>query len=110
MLSETFYLVRSKQNGQYLVARPHRAEANSAASNTPEKADPGFLLMFKEYADALSYLNTHGKDVVDQFGVESLAGTQIGTMLKRWGFSGVGIVQDPLLPRVEFLQHDPNRF
>jgi hypothetical protein len=38
--------------------------------------------------------------------VESIPGPQVGSLLKRWGFAGVGIVNDPLLPKVEFLQHD----
>jgi len=57
--------------------------------------------MFREHFDALSYLNTHGSDLADRFGVESVPGSQVG-LLKRWGFTGVGIVQDPLLPKIEF--------
>ena len=61
--------------------------------------------MFREHFDALSYLNTHGSDVADRFGVESVPGTQVGSLLKRWGFTGVGVVQDPWLPKIEFLTH-----
>jgi hypothetical protein len=93
MLSQVFYLIRSKTDGQYLVARPN-ADAES----------PGYLLMFKEHYDALSYINTHGAEVADRFAVESIAGTQLGNLIKRWGFVGMGLVQDPLLPRVEFLR------
>lgn len=100
MLSQTFYLVRSKLDGSYLVAHPKP----SAQPDQPS-ADPGFLLMFREHFDALSYLNTHGAEVADRFAVETLPGTQLETLLKRWGFAGVGIVQDPLLPRVEFLSY-----
>lgn len=101
MLSQTFYLVRSKLDGSYLVAHP---KPQSAKPDSPA-ADPGFLLMFREHFDALSYLNTHGAGVADRFAVESIPGTQLETLLKRWGFSGIGMVQDPLLPRVEFLSY-----
>ncbi|HEY9622548.1 MAG TPA: hypothetical protein V6C78_19470 [Crinalium sp.] len=101
MLSQIFYLVRSKTDGQYLVARPR---SNAPSSNERDKPDPGFLLMFREHADALSYLNTHGSGVADRFAVESLPGTQLSNLMKRWGFKGVGIVQDPLVPSIEFLQ------
>ncbi|BAZ52477.1 hypothetical protein NIES4103_51380 [Nostoc sp. NIES-4103] len=93
MLSEVYYLVRSKTDGRYLTARPS-AEAS------------GYLLLFRENFDALSYLNTHAPDVANRFAVESIPGTQLGSLLKRWGFGGVGIVSDPLLPKVEFLEHN----
>lgn len=92
MLSEVYYLVRSQSDGRYLTARPN-AEAS------------GYLLLFRENYDALSYLNTHAAEVANRFAVESIPGTQVGNLVKRWGFSGVGIVTDPLLPKVEFLQH-----
>ncbi|MFN6564857.1 MAG: hypothetical protein RMY28_034365 [Nostoc sp. ChiSLP01] len=92
MLSEVYYLVRSKSDGRYLTARP-----NGDAS--------GYLLLFRENFDALSYLNTHAAEVANRFAIESIPGTQLGSLLKRWGFTGVGIVSDPLLPKVEFLQH-----
>lgn len=105
MLSEVFYLVRSRIDGQYLVARP-RPQAD--VSEESPQSNSGYLLMFKEHFDALSYLNTHGADVANQFSVESMTGNQLGNLMKRWGFTGVGIVQDPLLPRIEFLRHDTN--
>ncbi|NMF64855.1 hypothetical protein DP113_32250 [Brasilonema octagenarum UFV-E1] len=92
MFSEVYYLVRSKANGDYLTARSDR-KAN------------GYLLLFRENFDALSYLNTHAGELANRFAVESVAGSQIGPLLKRWGFSGVGIVSDPLLPKIEFLSH-----
>ena len=58
--------------------------------------------MFGEQFDALSYLNTHGADVAERFAVESVPGNQIKNLIQRWGFTGVGIVQDPLIPTVEF--------
>lgn len=96
-MSQIYYLIRSRADGRYLVAHPR-------VGNEP-KLQAGYLLMFREDFDALSYLNTHGADVADQFAVESVAGSQIASLLQRWGFVGVGIVQDPLLPRVEFLTH-----
>ncbi|MUL37444.1 hypothetical protein [Gloeocapsopsis dulcis] len=93
-MSQIYYLIRSRADGRYLVAHPR---VTSGTENN------GYLLMFREDFDALSYLNTHGADVADQFAVESVAGSQIGSLLQRWSFVGVGIVQDPLLPKVEFL-------
>jgi hypothetical protein len=94
MFSETYYLIRTKRDGQYLVARPRIAS---------ESAGAGFLLLFKEQSDAMIYLNTHAAELAQQFGIESVPGSQLKAMAKRWGFQGFGIVQDPLLPRVEFL-------
>lgn len=96
MFSQVYYLVRSRADGRYLVAHPNTDAEPSKSS---------YLLMFREHFDALSYLNTHGSDLADRFGVESVPGSQVGGLLKRWGFTGVGIVQDPLLPKIEFLTH-----
>ena len=93
MLSQVYYLVRSKANGSYLLAH---------LNSDIETSNSGYLLMFREHFDALSYINTHAGDVAERFGVESIPSTQVGNLLKRWGFSGVGIVQDPLLPKIEF--------
>ncbi len=98
MLSDIFYLIRSRADGQYLVARPRVAADPDAPPNS------GFLLMFQEHADALSYLNTHGAGVADQFAVESIPGSQLKPLMGRWGFMGVGMVRDPLLPTIDFLQ------
>ncbi|MBW4652896.1 MAG: hypothetical protein KME20_07710 [Kaiparowitsia implicata GSE-PSE-MK54-09C] len=97
MISQVYYLVRSRQDGQYLVARPRPPASASESEPT------AFLLLFNEHADALSYLNTHAAQVSDEFVVESMAATQLKGMLKRWGFGGVGVVNDPLIPQVEFL-------
>ncbi|MGB3264018.1 MAG: hypothetical protein WBA89_08660 [Microcoleus sp.] len=91
MLSQVFYLLRSRADGKYISACPN---PDSAVS---------FLLMFREDYDALSYLNAHAADVADRFGVESISGSQVKKLLERWGFNGVGVVQDPLLPNIEFL-------
>lgn len=101
MFAQVYYLIRSRTDGQYLAARPHATEPSSRGQKPAE----GYLLLFNEHFDALSYLNTHAKDVSDRFSVESLSGSQLSNLIKRWGFVGVGIVQDPLLPRVEFLSH-----
>ncbi len=42
-------------------------------------------------------------EVANRFTVESISGTQVGNLVKRWGFTGVGIVSDPLLPKVDFM-------
>ncbi|MCU0526829.1 MAG: hypothetical protein MUF72_18630 [Elainella sp. Prado103] len=99
MISDLFYLIRSKADGQYLVARPK-------TSTNPDQPDPGFLLIFREYADALSYLNAHASHLSDRFGVESLPGSQLKSLMDRWGFRGVGMVEDPLVPQVEFMLKD----
>jgi hypothetical protein len=91
MYSEIFYLIRSKLDGKYLVAHPKT------------KDGMGYLILFKEHFDALSYLNKYAEDVRDRFSVESLPGSQLKSLVKRWEFEGVGIVQDPHLPRIEFL-------
>jgi hypothetical protein len=103
-MSQVFYLVRSRVDGQYLVAHP-RPRANSPSQEQSGQNDSGYLLMFQEHFDALSYLNTHGAAVADRFAVESIPNTQLSGLLKRWGFIGIGVVKDPLLPQIEFLSH-----
>ena len=60
--------------------------------------------MFKEDYDALSYVNTHAPDVASRFAVESVTGTQLKNQLQRWGFAGVGLVQEPLEPKIQFFK------
>ncbi|MEM9925425.1 MAG: hypothetical protein AAF915_17005 [Cyanobacteria bacterium P01_D01_bin.50] len=91
MLSEIYYLIRSKADGRYLAARPNEDDAST------------FVLVFRENFDALSYLNTHASDLADRLGVESVSGTQLKTVLQKWSFNGLGMVTDPLLPTIEFL-------
>lgn len=98
MYAQVYYLVRSRADGAYLAAH-----LNADRPTEPGKTDPGYLLIFKEHFEALSYLNTHGAAVRDRFSVESVPGGQLEAVLTRWNFNGVGIVQDPLLPKVEFL-------
>ncbi|MBZ8182471.1 hypothetical protein [Oscillatoria salina] len=95
MLSQIHYLIRSQTDGKYLAAQLHDENSPSA----------GYLLMFKEHFDALSYLNTHAGDIADRFAVESISGTQLKNLLQRWGFSGIGLVEDPLVPQIEFLKY-----
>lgn len=99
MFSQSYYLIRSRADGSYLAAHPHIHEKTKANQQTSSS----FLLLFSEHFDALSYLNTHAADVVDRFTVEPISGTQIDSLLKRWSFTGIAVVQDPLIPRVEFL-------
>lgn len=95
MLTQTYYLVRSRADGQYLVARLQQP--------TPDTVDPGYVLLFREHFEALTYLNTHGRDIADRFAVESIPGTQVESLMKRWNFTGIGVVEDPIPPKVEFL-------
>lgn len=99
MFSQAYYLIRSRADGSYLVAHPHKGKNASEE----QRADPSFLLLFREHFDALTYLNTHASGVADRFTVESIPGTQIDTILRRWSFTGIGVVQDPLIPTIEFL-------
>ncbi|NEQ25240.1 MAG: hypothetical protein F6K28_40450 [Microcoleus sp. SIO2G3] len=96
MFTQIYYLILSRADGRYLVAQPDASSSDAGAS---------YLLMFRERFDALSYLNAHGSDVADRFAVESVSGSQLKGLLQRWGFTGVGIVQDPLVPQIEFLEH-----
>ena len=94
MLSQVYYIIRQRAVSHYLTAHPNPDIDSSG---------PGYLLVFCEYSDALGYLNTHSSNTAARWTVESVPGTQLGNLLKRWNFSGVGIVRDPLLPEVEFL-------
>ncbi len=94
MLSQLHYIIRSKTDGKYLVARINKGE---------DEAPVSYLLVFPENFEALSYLNTHSSEVSDRFIVESISGTQLKAILQRWGFQGIGLVKDPLIPRIEFL-------
>lgn len=97
MLSEVYYLIRSRSDGSYLAAYPNQDDREA---RLPQN---GYVLMFREHFDALSYLNKHAAGLSDRFTVESLPGTQIESVLKRWNFKGLGMVEEPLLPRVEFM-------
>lgn len=94
MSDQVYYAIRSKTDGSYLVAHPRASDSQFA-----------YLLLFSEDYDALSYLNTHAQAVSSKFGVELISTTQLSELKRRWGFTGIGIVQDPLLPRIEFLSY-----
>ena len=91
MFSQVFYLLRSKVDGRYVTAHPN--------PDSPQ----GYLLLFSEHFDALSYLNKHASQIADQFSVESIPGSQLKGVLQRWGFTGIGLIKDPILPRIEFM-------
>ena len=102
MFSQVYYLLRSKIDGQYLVARP-RSESTETSES---EQTGGFLMLFSADHDALSYLNTHGPEVADRFSLETIPGGRLGQLMERWGFDGVGVVTDPLLPQVDFLRRE----
>lgn len=102
MFSQVYYLLRSKIDGQYLVARPRSNEAETPKS----EQTGGFLMLFSADHEALSYLNTHGAEVANRFALETIPGARLGALMDRWGFEGVGVVKDPLLPQVDFLRRE----
>lgn len=97
MFSQIHYLIRSKTDGKYLVAKPNATE---------DQADTGYLLLFRENFEALSYLNKFAPDMVEHFTVESISGNQLKSLLERWGYQGIGLVTDTLIPRVEFMSYN----
>ncbi|MGK7947386.1 MAG: hypothetical protein AB4368_00915 [Xenococcaceae cyanobacterium] len=94
MLSQANYLIRSKIDGKYLVARLQ-----------PEKQqkEANYLLLFREDYEALSYINTHGANLRDRLTVESVSSVQLKSILQRWGYEGIGLVEDPLVPQIKFM-------
>ena len=95
MLSSINYVIRSQKDGKYLVARISQNEDSPEAS---------YLLLFKADHEALSYINAHGKEMSDRLGVESLSPVQLKSLLQRWGYQGIGLVEDPLIPDISFLE------
>ncbi len=87
--AQVYYLLRSKTDGRYLVAHI-----------TDEK---NYILVFKESYDALSYLNTHASEFAQQFATESVTIPQLQGIRQRWGYQGLGMVEDPLEPRLQFM-------
>jgi hypothetical protein len=98
MFSQTCYVLRSRIDGSYVAAYPNRTDEQSE-----RKPSDGYVLMFQEHFDALSYINKFASGMSDRFQVESLPGSQVAQILNRWGYKGVGVVKDPLLPTVDFL-------
>ena len=97
MINTPYYLLRSKSTGKYLVARPPVEGVH------PEQPTDPFLLLFVADFDALSYLNAHAGEHAAQFSTEYCDRTQIKKICDRWSYKGIGIVNDPLVPRIEFL-------
>ena len=93
MLLQVNYLIRSKKDGKYLVAR------------IPEQSgiESSYLLVFKQDYDALSYINTHGQEYSDRLTVETASPIQLKSLMERWNYAGFGIVKDPLLPDIQFI-------
>ncbi len=92
MFTKSYYLLRSTHDGQYLAAKPRNQESK------------GFLMLFNADYEALSYVNQHAAEVANRFAVEPISGQQLKQMMDRWGYEGVGVVNDPLVPQVEFLR------
>jgi hypothetical protein len=93
MLLQINYVIRSKKDGKYLIARLPEAGGLEAT----------YLLVFQQDYDALSYINSHGKEFSDLLTVETVSPTQLKGMLKRWNYAGFGIVKDPLVPDIQFV-------
>lgn len=93
MLSSVYYLLRTRRDGRYVAAT---VEAQDQTSRR-------YLLAFQEHYEALSYVNTHSAEAAEQFGVESVSPIQLKGVLQRWGFAGIGLVKDPLIPQIQFL-------
>jgi hypothetical protein len=98
MVSQLYYLLRSRIDGQYLAARPR-----TDTPPDPDQPSPaGFLLVFSADYDALSYLNAHAPELSDKFAVETVMAANLKSLMGRWNFQGLGMVKDPRLPEVEF--------
>jgi len=98
MVSQLYYVLRSRIDGQYLAARPQTSQPPD-----PDRPPPaGFLLVFTADYEALTYLNAHAPELSDKFGVETIMATHLKSLLSRWNFQGLGMVQDPRIPEVEF--------
>jgi hypothetical protein len=85
---DIYYLIRSRQTGQYLFAS--------------QGADR-YLLIFREDFDARSYLSHHAGDRSAEFVTEAQSLNQARSLLERWSFAGLGRVSDPLPPSIDFL-------
>lgn len=92
MFTQIYYVLRSKLDGKYLVARIDNDDGKQA----------NYLLIFQENFEALTYLNTHASEYCDRFAIESITNSQLKGIMQRWGFIGVGLVEDPIIPRIQF--------
>ncbi|MBD1844175.1 hypothetical protein H6F89_12350 [Cyanobacteria bacterium FACHB-63] len=97
MFSQSYYLIRSRTDGSYLAAYPKLSDDQA---RSPEH---GYVLLFQEQYDALGYLNKFAGEMSDRFVTELISGSQLKPLLDRWGYKGFAIVQDPLIPTMEFL-------
>jgi hypothetical protein len=52
--------------------------------------------------DALSYINAHAPELRDKFGVETVMASNLKGLMERWNFQGLGMVNEPRLPEVDF--------
>lgn len=84
-------------DGSYLAAYPKLSEGEARSPAN------GYVLLFQEQFDALGYLNKYAGGMSDRFTTESIPGSQLTSLLERWGYKGFGIVKDPLIPTIEFL-------
>ncbi|NCJ08403.1 hypothetical protein GS597_18195 [Synechococcales cyanobacterium C] len=91
MNASQYYALRATTSGNYLIAHPSGNRSG------------GYLLLFSENFDALSYLNSHSPELKSHFTVELVPQTQLSSILQRWQFQGIGLVQDPLIPTIQFL-------
>ncbi len=92
MFAETYTVLRSQVNGRYLVAHP-QTETRSA-----------FLLVFQDLEQALSYVNAHAPSTAGSWSLEPITTPQVQQMINRWQFAGFGLVEDPLVPNIRFMQ------
>ncbi len=95
MLLQINYLIRSKRDGKYLVARMPQQSGVEAS----------YLLVFQHDYDAMSYINTHGQEFRDHLNVETASPIQLKGLIERWNYAGFGLVQDPLLPDIQFVDY-----
>ncbi|MEM8602376.1 MAG: hypothetical protein AAGF24_00885 [Cyanobacteria bacterium P01_H01_bin.121] len=91
MITKPYYAIRARQTGRYLTA----SDPDTVAQ---------YLLLFREDFEARSYLTTHAQDLKAQFTIEYLSQNAIAPILGRWDLQGIGIVIDPLIPTIQFLQ------
>ncbi|WP_373480316.1 hypothetical protein [Geminocystis sp.] len=92
MYNNFFYLLRATHDGKYLAANIEDLDLGNQT----------FLLVFKEDYDALGYVNHHTPEYSHKFTVESVSSPQLKSLLPRWGFSGIAIVEDILIPKIKF--------
>lgn len=97
-MSEIYYLLRSQADGKYLVAKITEQSSEQSFE---------YLLIFTTDFAALSYMNTHAPDLKNLVTVESIVPTQLKSLLLRWGYHGIGLVEDPLLPQIKFSNYQP---